>query len=91
MARFIFGDEAQFRQWLEVHALPQRNEIYITSRGEVIVYPTKTSRPLNFAYIQVPSESLEWYRKLASQGFRVFEVEKVQWDDQKEITQVPIE
>jgi hypothetical protein len=87
VARFIFTDKAQFGTWVNVHCDPHRYEFYISKTNEVLAYPTKTSRPINYGYIKFPDkkEVDSFIEALKAAGQSFYLVDKIQWDDTKPV------
>ena len=53
MPRKVFGNLEEFKRWIEEVATPERFVFCITEEGEIIAEPTKSTRPLTYAYIRI--------------------------------------
>ena len=53
MSRIIFTDKDEFLRWIKKHCTPTQYEIHITSFSEIIMKPTKSTRHLSYAYIEI--------------------------------------
>ena len=88
MTRFIFSSKDEFLRWFNEHASNDRSEVYcIVSSKELLVYPRRTSRPISYAYIKLDSddEFTKLYKYFEEKRFKVYFVDKVDWDDTKPV------
>jgi hypothetical protein len=89
MARLTFSKEEEFRSWVQDHATPDRYEMYTTSRGDILVAPTKSTRTLHQAVIRFEQkEQVAKFMALAKEkGFKVYTIDSVIWDIEKSPSQ----
>ena len=72
------------------HVTPSQFEIYVTSYGEIIVTPTKSTKTLRYAYIEVykawdkVEEALDDVRKKVP-NVSIYPIERFDWDSEKQI------
>jgi len=79
----VFGNVDQLRLWCKDTVSPDRYRVLSTDEEEVILEPTKTSRPLKFGYIQ--SSDAE---KLAEEIAKEFNIKHIhlkayRWNDER--------
>jgi hypothetical protein len=94
MARLIFEDEKNLREWISNHITPDRYEAYLTTEyNELIIYPRKATRPTTYVYFTTKPEVLKSLEDdLTTRGVRVYKIARMEWDDTKAIgVRVPIE
>jgi RNA recognition motif-containing protein len=86
MPRFIFSDNTEFMSWVEVHVTPDKYECYVTDSGELLLSPTKSTRPMNYAYIKFASydAAKETIEKLKSR-VRIYRVTRIEYDPDRAV------
>lgn len=90
MSRIVFTDKDEFLRWARKHCTPAQYEIYITSFTEMVVAPTKSTRSLRYAYIDIYNswdslEQAEKNIKAALPNVDVYHVEKFDWDHTRDV------
>lgn len=85
MSRIIFTDKDEFLKWAKKHCTPGQYEIYITSLGEAVLAPTKSTRSLRYAYVDIYDtwervEKAEEDIKAALPKVDVYHIKKFDWD-----------
>ena len=90
MARIIFTKKDDFLEWVKDHVTPSQYEVYVTSYAEMIVVPTKSTRNLKIAYIDVYKAwdaietAINDVRKKVP-NIKIYPIEKFDWDSEKSI------
>ena len=54
MPRIVFEDLDQMLDWASDHVSADKYELYITSHGELIFKPTKSTKTLDYGYLYSP-------------------------------------
>ncbi len=90
MSRIVFTNKDDFLRWVKKHCTPTQYEIHITSFAEVVMAPTKSTRSLRYAYIDIYSswDSLDQAEKdikAALPKVDVYHVQKFDWDSTKDV------
>jgi len=87
MPRKVFGALEEFKRWIAEVATPERFAFYITEEGEIIAEPTKSTKPLTYAYIRITdSKKLEEMEKVLREvGFQVWRLKAYEWDIEKAV------
>jgi len=87
MPRKVFGNLEEFKRWIEEVATPERFVFCITEDGEIIAEPTKSTRPLTYAYIRITDAKKveEMERMLKESGFQVWKLKAYEWDTEKAV------
>lgn len=82
-----FSKIEDLENWLDNYAIPERYAICITSYGEVIVEPLKTSKPIYFGYLPKMTELKlkEAILRFKSKGYQVLELHAYHWDSEQTI------
>ena len=85
MSRIIFTDKDEFLRWIKKHCKPTQYEIYITSYSEAVLAPTKSTRSLRYAYIEIYGswdslDEAEKNIKAALPGVDLYHIGKFDWD-----------
>jgi len=68
----VFHDLDQLKKWCEDTVSPDRFRVLSTDEDEIILEPTKTSRPLKFGYLQIAKA-----RELADQIAKEFSLKHI--------------
>ena len=50
----VFNNTDELRAWCKDTVSPDKYRVLSTDEDEIILEPTKTSRPLKFGYLQIP-------------------------------------
>ncbi len=90
MSRIVFTDKDEFLKWAKKHCTPGQYEIYITSLGEAVLAPTKSTRSLRYAYVDIYDT---WERiEKAEEDIRatlpkvdVYHIKKFDWDSTRDV------
>jgi len=87
MPRKVFGSLEEFKRWIAEVATPDRFVFCITEEGEIIAEPTKTTRPLVYAYIRIADTKKveEMEKVLREVGFQVWRLKAYEWDIEKAV------
>ncbi|MHA1663478.1 MAG: hypothetical protein ACTSVR_09515 [Candidatus Thorarchaeota archaeon] len=87
MPRKVFGNLEEFKRWIEEVATPERFVFCITEEGEIIAEPTKSTRPLTYAYIRITDAKKveEMEKMLKEAGFQVWKLKAYEWDTEKAV------
>jgi hypothetical protein len=86
MVRLVFEAIDEFEKWIDKHGKPEKYECYVTKDGEVVMMPTKSTRPVNYGYMQLTSASVEKLKKkLAELGVSIFNVRDVEWAEDRPV------
>lgn len=90
MSRIVFTDKAEFLRWAKKHCTPGQYEIFVTSFGEVVLAPTKSTRSLRYAYVDIYSvwdaiEKAEDDIKAALPKVDVYHIQKFDWASDRDI------
>ena len=87
MPRKVFGSLDEFKRWIGEVATPERFTFNITEEGEIIAEPTKTTRPLVYAYIRITDAKKveEMEKMLKEAGFQVWKLKAYEWDTEKAV------
>jgi len=87
MPRKVFGNLEEFKRWIEEVATPERFVFCITEEGEIIAEPTKSTRPLTYAYIRITdAKKVEEIEKILKEsGFQVWKLKAYEWDTEKAV------
>ena len=75
----VFQDLGQLKKWCEDTVSPDRFRVLSTDEDEIILEPTKTSRPLKFGYLQI-SKAQEFAESLAKEfGLKHIHLKAYRW------------
>ena len=87
MPRKVFGNLEEFKRWIGDVATPERFVFCITEEGEIIAEPTKSTRPLTYAYIRITdAKKVEEIEKILKEsGFQVWKLKAYEWDTEKAV------
>ena len=79
----VFGNIEQLRLWCKDTVSPDRYRVLSTDENEVILEPTKTSRPLKFGYLQ--SSDAEKLAEDIAKEFSIVHIhlKAYRWDDER--------
>ncbi len=88
LSRLVFSNIEQFLKWSTEHANPSQYEIYITSYAEIILAPTKSTRNLRYAHMEIYPhwESMEQAKdkvKATLPSVEMYTIKKFDWDSTK--------
>jgi len=79
----VCKNKEQLIAWCEDTVEPGRFRVLATEEGEVIIEPTKTSRPIKYAYLQT-TEASKVAEEIASKfGVKKLELKAYRWDDER--------
>jgi len=90
MSRLVFNSKQDFLNWVKDHCSPNQYEMYVTSFGEIIMAPTKSTRSLRYGYVDTHKyfETLEGALTgivKVQPGLRNYSIEKFDWDSTRDI------
>jgi hypothetical protein len=91
MPRITFTDKDGFLTWIKDHVTPSQYEVYVTSYAEIIVAPTKSTKTLRYAFIEVykawedSENAINDIRKKVP-GVKFYQIEKFDWDSERSIS-----
>jgi len=89
--RLIFKELESFQKWIS-DLNSDRYVCYSTDSNEVIIVPTRSTRPLIYGYIRIPKESKNVLKDLESLGFKIYRVSRVEWADDRPVgAKMPVE
>jgi hypothetical protein len=83
--RLVFDNLQEFERWISNNVSADKYECYITRELEVILVPTKSTKPLKYAYIKLSSaEDLKIVEKLrVGMGLNVYNIKHLVWADDR--------
>jgi hypothetical protein len=90
MPRITFTDKDGFLTWIKDHVTPSQYEVYVTSYAEIIVAPTKSTKTLRYAYIDVYiawediEDAINDVRKKVP-NIKIYSIEKFDWDSERSV------
>lgn len=76
MPRLVIKNLKDFLKWINHFVNPSRHTAFFTEKGEVLVEPLKSTRPIIEAYYD-GENSDEVKKQLVSLGIKIFEVESL--------------
>lgn len=92
MPRIVFTNPEQLFDWVKEFCSSNKYVGYVTSKKELIIEPTKSTRPLRYAYYagddidEIAKKLIEKYQ------IKVFQIKNYEWDLEKSVgVHVPIE
>ena len=84
MPRLVFSVLEEFLRWIRDNVKPDRYSAYFTDEGEVLLVPLRSTRPILYAYFK--GEDLASVKKsLESLGVKFYEVQAVEWADDRPV------
>ena len=88
MPRKVFESLEDLREWIKTWVTPDRYAVNVTTRErEVIVEPTKSTRPVIYGYYKCSEEELEKFKEflkgIRSLGYSVIKLKSYEWDVDK--------
>lgn len=88
----VCKNEEELMAWLEDTVVTGRYRVLVTDENEIIVEPTKTSRPLKYAYLQI-TEPSEIAKKIREKfGLKILHIKAYRWNDERgPFVKIPIE
>jgi len=85
--RVVFKELKEFGKWVQEIAKPDKYYVYITEENEIVLVPSKSTRPMTFAYVRVAKE--EELKILTTSfegsGYKVFNVKAFDWHDDRPV------
>lgn len=90
MSRIVFTCKDEFLKWIKAHCKPSQYEIYITSFAEIILAPTKSTRNLRYAHVEIYPHwsSAEEARKAVSAALpavEMYTIKAFDWDSTRNV------
>ena len=89
MSRKVFESISDIKEWAKAFATPERYIVNITRDKEIIIEPTKSTRPLTYCYYKVgygeeeEKHSSEFLKYLKDRGFVILRLKAYEWDVDK--------
>lgn len=88
MPRKVFESLEDLREWMKTRVAPDKYIVNVTTRRkEVIVEPTKSTRPMIYGYYKCDEEELEKFMEFLSDikslGYSVIKLKAYEWDVDK--------
>lgn len=85
MSRLVFTNKEEFLRWIKKNCKPSQYEIYITTFSEIILAPTKSTRSLRYAVMEIYPhwETAEKARndiKVAIPNVEMYTIMNFDWD-----------
>jgi len=89
MPRKVFENISDIMEWIKVFAVPERYIVNLTKDNEIIIEPTKSTKPLTYCYYKAGHGEEEEINKfinyLKGQGFTILRLKAYEWDIEKAI------
>lgn len=90
MSRVVFTNKDEFLKWIKSHCQPSQYEVYFTSFAEIIMAPTKSTRSLRYALIEIYPywDSAEQARNEVSAAIpavEIYTIKAFDWDSTRNI------
>lgn len=89
MPRKVFEKISDIMEWMKLFATPERYIVNFTKNGEIIIEPTKSTRPLTYCYYKAgrgEEEELDKFISfLKSRGFTILRLKAYEWDIDKAV------
>ena len=91
MPRKVFESISDIKEWAKTFAMPEKFIVNITRDNEIIIEPTKSTKPLTYCYCKVghsaeeEKELNEFLNYLESRGFTILRLKAYEWDIEKAV------
>jgi len=90
MSRIIFTDKDEFLRWIKKHCTPAQYEVYVTSFSEIVLAPTKSTRNLRYAHMEIYPhwESIDQAKdeiKATLPSVEMYSIKKFDWDHTRDV------
>ncbi len=90
LSRIVFDNTEQFLKWSTEHANPSQYEVYITSYAEIILAPTKSTRNLRYAHMEIYPhwDSMDQAVneiKATLPSVEMYHIKKFDWDSARDV------
>jgi len=79
----VFSNVDQLRMWCEDTVSSDRYRVLSTDEGEIILEPTKTSRPLKFGYLQIADSEKLAVEVAKTFGLKHINLKAYRWNDER--------
>jgi len=73
-----FDSLSSLEEWVAKFTTPERYMVIVTSDEEVVLQPTKTSRPIIYGYYKGQAQRV--LKALEALGYRILHVKSFTWD-----------
>jgi len=85
MVRYVFNEKKEFLRWISDNVTKEKYQAYLTENREVILVPTRSTRPLEYAYFRCTDSDIEddVVEKLAKIELKIYNVKSVEWADDR--------
>lgn len=90
-SRIVFDKKDEFISWIHTHCTPTQYEMFVTSYGEVILAPSKSTRSLRYSVIDIYEcwddigIALKEIKKRIP-NVAVYHIKKFDWDSTRDVS-----
>jgi len=82
--RLVFKTKDELLAWIKECVSPERYVAYITDDNEVVLCPTRSTRPIIYGYLKVETNIGDIVKSIVHEfGIRCFPVKNVEWADDR--------